>query len=304
MRRCILLLLCLFLLTGCRTGEECRSMRRQLDYASGKEVYPLPSEMKTEAGDTMEQQVICKDDRIEVLALGLYESNRSYCIPVSIRNLSDTELGWSFRSDCTVNGWLGTAYQSSYEDRVLIPKGMIYLTLELDQYDLQQVVRPGVISGEFSYYADKGDFPWQDVPFTLNTSAGEGENRLSDNVQTLWEQDGLTAWCARQSTYYGSTEFLFCVENNADAPYTFRCDSDPRPNGEEGANLSEWWFSFTLSPGQKKCVTLSLYPDQLQEMGYASFDDLERLDFDMEVQRDYGSANLVTLSIQPQQANG
>ena len=88
MKRMLALLLalaCAFSLTGCHSREELQAMRRQLDYANGVKDFDLPHPLATGSGVTLDEQEIYSDSNLTVTALGIYEEEDFYCLPLTLR---------------------------------------------------------------------------------------------------------------------------------------------------------------------------------------------------------------------------
>ena len=282
MKRMLALLLalaCAFSLTGCHSREELQAMRRQLDYANGVKDFDLPHPLATRSGVTLDEQEIYSDSNLTVTALGIYEAEGYYRIPLTLRNTGSYEIDWYHDTDFCVNGWQTYAF-IDVDSRSVISGGMDLITFQIDKDGLSQVVTPGELKGALQYYVDDdSSYVGRTVPIELTTSAGAGENKPFDVQVPVWSADGLSLYLTdmRSSSY--ELVFSFYLENQSEDGYFFEVDEDSISlNGSEESLLSGWGYA-SLSEAGKKSFDLCLDWDELEALDMDRSTPLQELSF-------------------------
>ena len=299
MKRMLALLLalaCAFSLTGCHSREELQAMRRQLDYASGVTDFDLPSPLATESGITLDEQEVYSDSNLTVTALGIYEEEDFYCLPLTLRNTSSYTIGWYNGMDFWVNGWQTYAW-IDVDSRSVISGGVDVITLRIDKDSLSQVVAPGELKGALQYFVDDDrNYVGHSIPIALTTSAGAGEDKPFDLQVPVWSADGLSLYLTgmRSSSY--ELVFSFYLENQSEDGYFFEVDEDSISlNGSEESLLSGWGYA-SLSESGKKSFDLRLDWDELEALGIDRSTPLRTLSFTATVSLDNDWENYVPIT--------
>ena len=253
MKRMLALLLalaCAFSLTGCHSREELQAMRRQLDYANGVKDFDLPHPLATRSGVTLDEQEIYSDSNLTVTALGIYEEEDFYCLPLTLRNTSSYQIGWYNGMDFQVNGWQTYAW-ADVDSRSVISGGMDLITFQIDKDGLSQVVTPGELKGALLYYVDDdSSYVGRTVPIELTTSAGAGENKPFDVQELVWSEDGLSLYLTgmRSSSY--DLVFSFYLDNQSGDGCYFDVNEDSISlNGSGEDELVSWGYASLSGAG-------------------------------------------------------
>lgn len=282
MKRMLALLLalaCAFSLTGCHSREELQAMRRQLDYANGVKDFDLPHPLATRSGVTLDEQEIYSDSNLTVTALGIYEEEDFYCLPLTLRNTSSYQIGWYNGMDFQVNGWQTYAW-ADVDSRSVISGGVDVITLRIDKDSLSQVVAPGELKGALQYFVDDDrNYVGHSIPIALTTSAGAGEDKPFDLQVPVWSADGLSLYLTdmRSSSY--ELVFSFYLENQSEDGYFFEVDEDSISlNGSGEDELVSWGYA-SLSGAGKKSFDLRLDWDELEALGIDRSTPLRTLSF-------------------------
>ena len=299
MKRTLALLLalaCAFSLTGCHSREELQAMRRQLDYASGVKDFDLPSPLATESGITLDEQEVYSDSNLTVTALGIYEEEDFYCLPLTLRNTSSYTIGWYNGMDFWVNGWQTYAW-IDVDSRSVISGGVDVITFRIDKDNLSQVVAPGELRGALQYFVDDDrNYVGHSIPIALTTSAGAGEDKPFDLQVPVWSADGLSLYLTgmRSSSY--ELVFSFYLENQSEDGYFFEVDEDSISlNGSGEDELVSWGYA-SLSGAGKKSFDLRLDWDELEALGIDRSTPLRTLSFTATVSLDNDWENYVPIT--------
>ena len=299
MKRMLALLLalaCAFSLTGCHSREELQAMRRQLDYANGVKDFDLPHPLATGSGVTLDEQEIYSDSNLTVTALGIYEAEGYYRIPLTLRNTGSYEIDWYHDTDFCVNGWQTYAW-IDVDSRSVISGGMDLITFQIDKDGLSQVVTPGELKGALQYYVDDdSSYVGRTVPIELTTSAGAGENKPFDVQELVWSEDGLSLYLTgmRSSSY--DLVFSFYLDNQSGDGCYFDVNEDSISlNGSEESLLSGWGYA-SLSGAGKKGFDLRLDWDELEALGIDRSTPLRTLSFTATVSLDNDWENYVPIT--------
>ena len=299
MKRMLALLLalaCAFSLTGCHSREELQAMRRQLDYANGVKDFDLPHPLATRSGVTLDEQEIYSDSNLTVTALGIYEEEDFYCLPLTLRNTSSYTIGWYNGMDFWVNGWQTYAW-IDVDSRSVISGGVDVITFRIDKDNLSQVVAPGELRGALQYFVDDDrNYVGHSIPIALTTSAGAGEDKPFDLQVPVWSADGLSLYLTgmRSSSY--ELVFSFYLENQSEDGYFFEVDEDSISlNGSEESLLSGWGYA-SLSESGKKSFDLRLDWDELEALGIDRSTPLRTLSFTATVSLDNDWENYVPIT--------
>ena len=299
MKRMLALLLalaCAFSLTGCHSREELQAMRRQLDYANGVKDFDLPHPLATRSGVTLDEQEIYSDSNLTVTALGIYEEEDFYCLPLTLRNTSSYQIGWYNGMDFQVNGWQTYAW-ADVDSRSVISGGVDVITLRIDKDSLSQVVAPGELKGALQYFVDDDrNYVGHSIPIALTTSAGAGEDKPFDLQVPVWSADGLSLYLTdmRSSSY--ELVFSFYLDNQSGDGCYFDVNEDSISlNGSEESLLSGWGYA-SLSEAGKKSFDLCLDWDELEALGIDRSTPLRTLSFTATVSLDNDWENYVPIT--------
>ena len=299
MKRMLALLLalaCAFSLTGCHSREELQAMRRQLDYANGVKDFDLPHPLATGSGVTLDEQEIYSDSNLTVTALGIYEAEGYYRIPLTLRNTSSYQIGWYNGMDFQVNGWQTYAW-ADVDSRSVISGGVDVITLRIDKDSLSQVVAPGELKGALQYFVDDDrNYVGHSIPIALTTSAGAGEDKPFDLQVPVWSADGLSLYLTdmRSSSY--ELVFSFYLENQSGDGCYFDVNEDSISlNGSGEDELVSWGYA-SLSGAGKKSFDLRLDWDELEALGIDRSTPLRTLSFTATVSLDNDWENYVPIT--------
>ena len=299
MKRTLALLLalaCAFSLTGCHSREELQAMRRQLDYANGVKDFDLPHPLATGSGVTLDEQEIYSDSNLTVTALGIYEEEDFYCLPLTLRNTSSYQIGWYNGMDFQVNGWQTYAW-ADVDSRSVISGGVDVITLRIDKDSLSQVVAPGELKGALQYFVDDDrNYVGHSIPIALTTSAGAGEDKPFDVQELVWSEDGLSLYLTgmRSSSY--ELVFSFYLDNQSGDGCYFDVNEDSISlNGSGEDELVSWGYA-SLSGAGKKSFDLRLDWDELEALGIDRSTPLRTLSFTATVSLDNDWENYVPIT--------
>ena len=299
MKRMLALLLalaCAFSLTGCHSREELQAMRRQLDYANGVKDFDLPHPLATRSGVTLDEQEIYSDSNLTVTALGIYEEEDFYCLPLTLRNTSSYQIGWYNGMDFQVNGWQTYAW-ADVDSRSVISGGVDVITLRIDKDSLSQVVAPGELKGALQYFVDDDrNYVGHSIPIALTTSAGAGEDKPFDLQVPVWSADGLSLYLTdmRSSSY--ELVFSFYLDNQSGDGCYFDVNEDSISlNGSGEDELVSWGYA-SLSGAGKKSFDLRLDWDELEALGIDRSTPLRTLSFTATVSLDNDWENYVPIT--------
>lgn len=270
----LLALLCLASLTGCRTREERQEMRRQLDYASGKT--PIAErDYCLDDGTVLAEQVVYEKNGVTITALGIYENDYAYCIPLRVRNESGSDIYCGMTGGCSVDRWAADGYfylnvvsgGMADEELTLYKDGLRYL----DGMTLHE------ITGTLYYYSEDD---YEDITIPLTFDLGNGGIAEEDTPGTvLAEGDGFTfryLECVQESW---SVQYLFCLENTGDRTIEVEIENNEvTVNGREEESL--WFYDFVQVPaGTLALGTLELGSYELESLNIYHVEEIERLNF-------------------------
>lgn len=280
---CLLLALaCLTALPGCRDHEERQEMRRQLDYANGHTQPKTYEDCALNDGTILEEQVLCEKNGITLTAMGIYEEEDFYCIPIRVRNDSGKSFDCFVYGIMTVDGW--AVYGDFWLE--VVAGGMDDEILRLDKDDLRYLDEQNIheISGTVYGYFDEGDDAIQES-FTI-TLGDKAEETAGIPGTVVAEKNGVSFWYLETIRQDYFVTYLFCVENTSGAAVFLDF-------GDEGVvvngDTQEPCFynqSVQVPAGAKALYEVTLYDSDLEELGLDSFDDIVSLEFTLELDFD------------------
>ncbi|MGM9537829.1 MAG: hypothetical protein ACI3VN_05810 [Candidatus Onthomonas sp.] len=285
MKRLICLLLalgCLAALPGCRDHEERQEMRRQLDYANGYAQPETYADCALNDGTVLEEQVLCEKKGVTLTAMGIYEEEYCYCVPIRIRNDSGKRF-YCFAYDAmTVDGW--AVYGDFWLE--VVSGGMDDGILQLSKDGLRYLDGQSIheISGTVYGYFDEGDDAIQES-FTIKLGE-EAEETAGIPGTVVAEKNGVSLWYLETIRQDYFVTYLFCVETTSEAAVFLDF-------GDEGivvnGDTQEPCFynqSVQVPAGAKALYEVTLYDSDLEELCLDSFDDIVSLEFTLELDFD------------------
>ena len=289
MRRIIALtlaLLALFSLTACRSSEERKTMRRQMDLYYGKTYPDLPAELKLDNGVTAEPRTIYERNGVTVDLLGIYEYQESYILPLTLRNGGEQEVSWGCTGSGSVNGYPVNPWLSG--DYTVCSHGMAVGLLQFDKSRLPLVVTPGPMSAHLFLQNRETAF-YLKLDVDINTSAGEGVNRQPLCDTPFWSLDtlSLTLLSVERDSFTSRVNLL--AENKGVGNYLFSLNNGSlRLNGLGDEDLSAWCYDY-VDGGQQSVLSIQYSTYQASKAGLDPDDPLKTLDFSMEIRSLSGS---------------
>lgn len=290
---CLLLALaCLTALPGCRDHEERQEMRRQLDYANG---YTQPTSYEDCAlndGTALEEQVLYEKEGLTLTAMGIYEEEDFYCVPIRVRNDSEENFQCFGYDAMSVDGW--AVYVDFWLD--VVAGGMDDEILRLSKSDLRYLEGQTIhqIAGSISGYLD-GESGEITVPFSL--SLGDGSADSAEIPGTLTAERGdCSLWYLEAVRYDYCVTYLFCAENTGEASAFLDMSEEGLIVNGNGEQPREGSWMVEVPAGTKALYEVTLYDYDLEELGLDSFDDITSLEFTLEL--DFDQHGIQTMPVQ------
>lgn len=290
---CLLLALaCLTALPGCRDHEERQEMRRQLDYANGYTQPTSYEDCALDDGTALEEQVLYEKEGLTLTAMGIYEEEDFYCIPIRVRNDSEENFQCFGYDAMTVDGW--AVYGDFWLD--VVAGGMDDEILRLSKSDLRYLDGQSIheISGTLYGYFDGGDDAIQES-FTI-TLGDKTEETAGIPGTVVTEKDGISLWYLEAVRYDYCVTYLFCAENAGEASAFLDMSEEGLIVNGNGEQPREGSWMVEVPAGTKALYEVTLYDYDLEELGLDSFDDITSLEFTLEL--DFDQHGIQTMPVQ------
>ena len=275
-----LALLALLSLTACRSSEERKTMRRQMDLYYGKTQPDLPQTLKLDSGVTLDPQTVYDKHGVTVDLLGIYEDISRYIVPLALRNSSEQEVSWGCVGNGSVNGCTVSPWLSG--DYTVCSHGLAVGLLSFDKSALPLVQAPGPISAHL-YLRGKETSFYLKLDVDVRTSAGEGVNREPLSDTPFWELGPLSLTLLSVERDYYSTTVNLLAQNDGNDNYLFSLsDGSLQVNGLGKGSLSAWCYGYVYS-GEQSVLSLRFSTYQGTQTGLYPDTPLNSMDFAMEV---------------------
>lgn len=282
MKRLICLLLalgCLAALPGCRSHEERQEMRRQLDYASGRtEPASYEDSLSLNDGAVLPEQVLYEKNGVTITAMGIYEDEYSYCIPIRVRNERGmgTLYCYTASDSVTVDGW--ATDEDFWID--VIDGGMDDQIWHLGKSSLRYLEDGTIHQIEGCLSCDVGEDSFS-VPVSLSLGNGTADLTQVPGTPVAEAGDCDLRYLERiRQDYY--VTYLFCLVNNSSDDIQVNMGEDGLTVNGDMVLTDFYGPSRSVPAGAKALYEITLYGDDLWEFSMYDGDQEELYDEELE----------------------